>query len=350
MSDYVHFGPDFNCYWCAARIAMRGGDPYAPDAMATCFKIEGLDQAAYQFNYPPISFPVMYPFALIDRPTAKLLWLIILSISILFSYWLVLRRLKNSAGTERTKWTYVFTPVILFPYFLSELFWGQMHWIPFLGLSACLYLYDRKRFFWAGLALSFLLVKVHLFTVLFGFLASSIKRGERVPFGGGLIAGGSILSGIVILVSPHIIPLFISHLGEFGGNAEIYWWGVSIGQRLSTYGIYNNAGFVIAALGFPIGFLLGRYRRAENAAMFIPLSILFAPHAFSTAGLLAFEPWVRLFGRAFSSRPFLTACFLAAVSTQCLTTAIEAGDVTCLLLVLASVAAVMTPRELSSKT
>lgn len=300
MSEYITFAEDFNFYWCAARIALVHGDPYAADAIGQCFRSENLDQHIYQFNYIPVSFPFMFPFALFDRPLAKVLWVGCLIVAVVAAVSMILRRMNLKGELPKVPWVTSAAMVICFPFFLSELFLGQMNWIPLLGLALFSSMAGSGKYFSAGLAITLLAAKPHLFSVAFGFMLTAGNFADRLRvWSGGLLGIGS-LGLILLLFSPDLISHFLKHLHEITGNSEMFFWGVTISQQLSSFDIARGSSLVFPLIGLVFGALMGRGQRLQSAALTMPLSVLLAPHAFSTACLLIFESWIWCWGRLYN--------------------------------------------------
>ncbi|MCL7965668.1 MAG: DUF2029 domain-containing protein [marine benthic group bacterium] len=150
---------DFVEYWAAASLVLEGGNPYDPVQMLEMERSAGFSGAEplLMLNPPPV-LTLVLPFGAMPYRPAALLWLIVNTVALLWSVYLLW---ELAGGTMRRSWI-AFTVGLFFVPSLFALLMGQISILILLGLALFLRFVDRGRMAAAGAASTLLLIKPHV--------------------------------------------------------------------------------------------------------------------------------------------------------------------------------------------
>jgi hypothetical protein len=211
---------DFVEYWSAARVYLRGGDPYDGAQLLPLQREAGDPERAEPTMLwtPPWTLPLYIPFGLLPPGPAHLAWLAVQAVCVFVSVWLLWRVYGGPAArdaTERLRWILVRLAVIacFAPAWWLFIF-GQNTAFLLLGLAGFLYLRQRDYPVAAGAVAALTAIKPHLLA-LFGLallLDAATRSGRRVLLGG----VGALLaaSAVAVLIDPGIFGKFVAALGR----------------------------------------------------------------------------------------------------------------------------------------
>lgn len=181
---------DFVAYWTTGRLLALHQNPYD---RAAIFQIEKSAHADIKVPFimrnPPWALFLTAPLGRLDAPTASLLWLIAVIAAGLGS----LQLIRPPHLKPIPLILIFFAPVLI----CIET--QQMSLFVLFGLALFVRL-QRIRPFWAGLALSLVMLKPHLFMLVLLIAALEIVRRRQIRILAGLLAGFAAmnLTGLVI--------------------------------------------------------------------------------------------------------------------------------------------------------
>ena len=310
---------DFVEYWAAARVHVRGGDPYdGVQLLPHQREASGkwwMTQAVMLWT-PPWTLPLYTPFGLLDPRAAHLTWLAVQLLCVLGSaalLWHVYHPGGFGAGRARAGWAAV---VALIAGTFAPVWWlvgyGQNTGLVLLGLAGFLALRPRYPAA-AGAVAALTAVKPHLLA-LFGLalvLDAATRDGRRALFGG--VAALVALSVLAVLPDPDVFGEFAAalrrpHSHESPSMSEWQLPLASFHLRMAT----TPDRFAIQFVPVAVGMLAlvpywGARRRtwdwAAEAPRLVLASVLLAPYggwAFDLVVLLV--PVVATFARASATR------------------------------------------------
>jgi hypothetical protein len=203
--DWI-IGDDYVEYWSAGKLNVSGGNPYDPEQILPLQLGTGkiLGVPVMMWN-PPWMLSIAMPFGVIDYPISRTIWLfcfvlvIFLCVNSLWTYF------GGSQTTRYLSWIIGFT---FYPV-LEALKSGQANPILLLGVTGFLLSIRKKRYFLAGVFISFLILKPHLL-YLFGLavLIWTIRERRWFVFLGALVSFvfGSMMAWYV---NPWVINQYI---------------------------------------------------------------------------------------------------------------------------------------------
>lgn len=205
---------DFIEYWAAARIVLRGADPYHPDNLLIEQRlVEPKRSEAVMMWNPPPALVLYMPLALVPVRWASLLWVatqvaaVLLACDWLWRTYFAGRRwiaLLLGASFVGTWWLVAY---------------GQNTGFLLLGLAGFQYFTFRQQPLAAGACAALTALKPHLlagFGVL--FLADAITRSGRQALLAGVAVIAIALAGVVLL-NPHVLGQFLAAVQNPGPGA-----------------------------------------------------------------------------------------------------------------------------------
>lgn len=185
---------DFVAYWTTGRLLAQHQNPYD---QAAAFRIEKNRGAtaghAMIMRNPPWALFLAAPLGWFDAPTAGLLWLIAIIAAGLTSLQLI-----RPPGLKAIPLILIFFAPVLICVETE-----QMSLFVLLGVAFFASL-ERRRPFWAGVALTLVLLKPHVLLIFLLVLALDILRNRRVALIGGFIAG-FLAANVAALVLDHAV-------------------------------------------------------------------------------------------------------------------------------------------------
>lgn len=249
-------GNDFIGYWSATYLLHLGQDPYSPNLMGEVQRTQTgstLDFTIMAWN-PPLLFVFLLPLAWMPFTVAKFAWLMINIFSVLTAI-LMLTQLFMAGEKPGIQLAFILF-AIGFPAVLAGLFMGQVTFLVFWSVIACMWLINKERWFWAGAVLILTVVKPHVALLPVIYLLSYMTQRRR--FQGWLGLGIAGLSCVIVLL------LFRQNiLSDLLGEttiAQVSWATPTLGGLLSYLGITEAARYLIF-LFLPLPFYLVMFPR-----------------------------------------------------------------------------------------
>lgn len=251
IAAYSTGGVDFGVYYAAARLYLRGGNPYDYSQLSWEI-VSATDKLNNPFYYAPWFIWFTLPFSLLPYPFARLIWSImnfVLWIWGLFNLGIVL----DYPHKNWSRWGMFLLVTFVFAWSA----WGfeQVGVLIFFLVTCVLLFSERGQWNGLGLSLPLLLFKPNI-TALFVacILLWLILHRKWLPV---LIALG-FLAGMVlvsILISPNwYLDLLqpdklvgLSYTLDFSGGAQIARHNTTLSDFLAAYKVPEGAAMVVYA-------------------------------------------------------------------------------------------------------
>lgn len=185
-SEAFLFGYDFYYLWCSGELARSGGNPYDVQELGTCLTSIGWParEGVQALTHPPSNFWLYGLFNLLPFEAAKVVWSILSFILMLVASNIWIRGTGRKECNQTDFSDYLL--IAAFPAVISNVLWGQINALHFLGASLCWMLYRSKRDFLAGVGFSLCAVKPHLYiAVALYFLVVAAREWRTRIFVGG---------------------------------------------------------------------------------------------------------------------------------------------------------------------
>lgn len=255
LASTTDFGEsDFRIYWSAAYLLSRGENPYNIESIKEVQQTQthAISNEAIMAWNPPFLFLFLLPLAWLPFVTAKFAWLLV-NLAILITAGFFLVGLYLNTASPRVKLAFLIL-AIGFPAAITGLFMGQVTFLVFWGLVACMTLIKKEQWFWAGAILIMTTIKPHM--VALAVLYVLVYMAYQRQYKGWLGLGVAGLAGLAILL------LFrsdlISNLVGETSVASGRWATSTIGGLLSYLGI-TEAGRFLILLFVPLPFYLAKH-------------------------------------------------------------------------------------------
>jgi hypothetical protein len=246
-------GDDFVAYWSSTYLFHNGQNPYNPELMRITQDTQVQSDLGFTIMTwnPPTLFVFLLPLAWFSFTTAKFIWLIV-NLAMVLAANLMLARLYIPPGSTRLTLAFLVFATIL-PQVISGIFMGQVTFLVFIGVVACMALIKNEQWFWAGAVLIFTTVKPHVANLSVIYLLIFMAQNRRYQGWGGLFLAGTTCLVILFAFRPYWINDFMGLLTV----APTHWSTPTIGGLLSYLRISDSFRYIIVLL-LPLPFLLAR--------------------------------------------------------------------------------------------
>ena len=214
---------------------------------------------------PPFLFIFLLPLAWMSFTVAKFTWLIT-SIVIIVTAGLMLTYIYMQSASPNVKLTFVVF-AIGFPAVITGLYMGQVTFLVFWGLAACMALIRKGQWFWAGAVLILVTIKPHLVILSVIYLLMYMARHRKYQGWAGLALASLACFAILLMFRS---DLFYHLLGETS-VANGRWATSTIGGLLSYLGLSEAARYLILIF-LPLPFLLEKH--SEKISMELSVALL----------------------------------------------------------------------------
>jgi hypothetical protein len=202
---------DFAAFWAAARLQLKGEDPYSPALLWELQKSIGGTEFLPFLN-PPWAMPLLMPFGLLDYPIARVIFLLV-SLSLIFlsadHLWAIY------GGPHHLRWVPPVVIVTCFPVLLA-LKLGQMGALILFGATGFLHFANRGQWLAAGAFTSLLSLKPH--TAYLFWPAAVLWAFRKRQFG--FFFGAAVPILLASLVSLAVNPSIFQDFFQFSRSLD----------------------------------------------------------------------------------------------------------------------------------
>ena len=314
---------DFIAYWSATYLLQTGQNPYDPALILSVEKAQTervFADVLMAWNPPPL-FVFLLPLAYLSFKTAKFVWLIV-NILIVLICSLMLARLYLPPGNNKFVLIYLLFTFSL-PQIVTGVIIGQVTFLVFFGLTTCMVLIKKERWFWAGAILILTSIKPHM--VVLSVIYLLIYMAQRRQFKGwaGLITAGMACIVVLFFFRTH---WFYDLLGIMA-MAPVHLVTPTIGGLLTYWGMPDATRYIIIFL-LPLPFILARYRAAIKMELAVALlTLITVPTTFfgwSFDQTILLIPIAQVFGwMAISKHKITNTWFVIAIITSLVATYVQ---------------------------
>ena len=252
LASTTEFGEsDFKIYWSAAYLLSRGENPYDLELVRSvqqelAHSITNDQIIAWN---PPFLFLFLMPLAGLPFLPAKFAWLMI-NLVVIVTAALMLINIYLRAASPRLKMAFLVF-AISFPAAITGLYMGQVTFLVFWGLVACLTLIKKEQWFWAGAALILTTIKPHLVVLPVLYVLVHMAYQRKYQGWAGLAFAGFAGLAILLMFRSDLIANLLGETSVASGR----WATSTIGGLLSYLGITEAARFLILIF-IPLPFYL----------------------------------------------------------------------------------------------
>ena len=225
--------PDFVEYWGAGQLLLRGENPYDPVLLYQVEQAAGWDGPSPVMMWnPPWTLVLMLPIILLSFPLAAFIWLFLNLGGLLICSSALWNVLTPEDIRERIWISWL--SAVLFSPALFTLRIGQISIVILLGTAGFILLASKGRDTLAGICLAITMIKPHLLYLLYIVVLWWILRERRWRVLSGLISTMALLVGLLLLISPNILPYYWQAISQ---TLPLYWRTATLGAVLR--GLYG---------------------------------------------------------------------------------------------------------------
>jgi hypothetical protein len=270
LASTTDFGEsDFRIYWSAAYLLGRGQNPYDIEAIKTVQETQahGISNETIMAWNPPYLFLFLLPFTGLSFVAAKFAWLLV-NLLILITAAILLTDLYLDTAPPGMKFAFLIFALAFLPA-ITGLYMGQVTFLGFWGLVACMALLKKGQWFWAGAVLILTTIKPHIVVLAVLYLLLYMASQRKFQGWAGLAVAGLAGFGILLLFRPDLIGNLVGETSVASGR----WATSTIGGLLSYLGITEAARFLIL-LFLPVPFYLARHPERYSVEFSVALLTL----------------------------------------------------------------------------
>jgi hypothetical protein len=219
---------DFLEYWSAARVLLRGGNPYDPATLLAVEHAVGWPESRPLMMYnPPWTLALVLPLAPLPFAPATAIWLLV-QLGLLLVCGLFLWRYY--APDDDRYWIGLLLAVAFAPGIFT-LRMGQISTWLLVGVLGFLWGERTRRDFLAGASLSLLMIKPHVAYLFWLAALWWAWRSQRRRVLAGWLVALLAASGIVSLFAPGILANYLALLAE----PPLDWASATLGAWLRFF-------------------------------------------------------------------------------------------------------------------
>ncbi|MCJ7735884.1 MAG: DUF2029 domain-containing protein [Anaerolineae bacterium] len=224
---------DFNAYWAASRLLLLGRNPCDEQnmlEMEQAYFDPDRDWVMMVWN-PPTLWVLLLPVAWMPYHVARVVWFITNVILLLVSCFL-LQRVYFSTRPIQVLVLFCLVAALFSPVLISIIA-GQVTFLVLFGLSACLFLISRDRWFLAGAALVLTTPKPHLVMLGLPYLLLFMAAKRKWRGWTGLASAGVFCVAVLFALRPE----WAADDGAILNNPPTNWATPTLGGFLQTRGV-----------------------------------------------------------------------------------------------------------------
>jgi hypothetical protein len=209
--DFTH--RDITVFWAAERLFLHHQNPYnAANMMALELSAGAPIHRPVMMLNPPTALPFALPLGFFPIRPAVFVWAVITFACLILSVRILWARNGRETGGS-ILFCYAFAPA------LACISIGQYSMVVLLGAALFLSL-CRTRPLLAGLSLSLMATKPHLFLPLAAVALLWSLRGKRYALLAGAALGLMIAAAVALVIDPHVFAQYLTV--SRAGNIDMY--------------------------------------------------------------------------------------------------------------------------------
>jgi hypothetical protein len=290
---------DFSQFWAAGRINITGGNPYNPEEIRHTIqdiggKVSIEDVVSIMLN-PPWTLSLIMPFALLDYPVSRMIWLllnvavVIISIKLLWDIY---------EGQEKTVKFALFL-IFLFSPTLAAIQKGQFTPIILLGIVLALDHINKKKSLWiAGIFLALASFKPQLVYLLWIVLILWTIVTKKWYMAISTVFTIMLFTILPIMINPEVLTQYIKSMSEYPISE---WATPTLGSLLRI--IFGLEKFWLQFLPMVLGTIIftrywwkhkGTWDWVNGSPLIVATSLLTTPYAWTYDAILFIIPIVNV--------------------------------------------------------
>lgn len=278
MSPFL-FGYDFYYLWAVGSLLHQGENPYDLAILQRQLDAIGwpASEHAQQFTHPVGGLWLYWLFAMLPFKGSLVVWSA-LSMALIVGCAIQLRQVLEPRRSASVALVGLIAGI--FPATLGNLIWGQMNAVILVGITFFAWAFRRESYLQAGMFLSLVFLKPHLFVPLLVVVVAWELRARRLGVMLGCALGIALQLLASYLVAPHG---FTWYLGSLQGvlHESLGICGATVGQLLDCSFQWTWIRPSLLAVGSACAlWLVHRYGYHPRTllSLIVPLSVCVAPY------------------------------------------------------------------------
>ena len=274
------FGYDFYLLWSAGALLHEGQNPYDLETFRHQLEAVGWPSTEFakKFPHPVNTLWLYWMFALLPCKLSLALWSFASLVTIVACSSALIGALAMRGGSSKGLMLF---SAALFPPTLGTLIWGQMSGVLLLGVTLFAVSWRNARYFLAGLSLSLVTLKPHLFVPFMLVIFISELRLRRAMCLLGCAMGVALQVGIACVVAPDCLAWYAQSLhGHLDESLQIC--GATLGQLVECSSSIRVVRPALVVVGSLLSlWLVGRrgYSLETLLGVVLPISVCVAPYS-----------------------------------------------------------------------
>jgi alpha-1,2-mannosyltransferase len=293
---------DFYYLWAAGNLVKKGSNPYAIELFNQELTSIGWPATEYAIglSHPPINLWLYRVAAIMPFKIALVGWLLLSALIPIYCAQTVARIFFTTLYSRRLLLVFA---TISFPPVVSNLLWGQVNALLLLGVSLFAALLFKKRYYLAGIALSIVVLKPHLFIPLLAVIMIEEIACQRYKLLLGLLFGFVLQLLASLILCPGSIDFYINYLPTMIGELSQL-RGATLAQMIELEFGLTFVRPVFMLVGILLGMHFTRrfgYTAKTLMLLLLPLSLIVCPYAWSHSMVILLPAYLSLVNRAAQS-------------------------------------------------
>jgi hypothetical protein len=313
------FGYDFYYLWSVGALVHQGVDPYDIDLLRQQLYSLGWPstEIPQKFTHPPNTLWLYWLLAIVPFKIALLVWSC-LSCALIITSSLILARALTLQGSLSRQ--FVLYAAAIFPPSLGTIIWGQVNAVLLFGIALFALGWARGGFFYAGMGLSLVLIKPHIFVPLLTVVLVWEILSRRWSCLVGCACGILCQIGASYVVAPDCIEWYRRALDGIVGESMLI-CGATLGQFIECQSNLRSIRPLLLFVGCVVALRLAKlrgYSLVTLLGVILPLSVCVSPYCWMHS-LVILLPGLVCIGSylsyRFSERAIMYSMAVATVAT-----------------------------------
>jgi hypothetical protein len=294
MSGFL-LGYDFYYTWVAGHLIKKGFNPYALELSQRELTAIGWPdtEQAVATSHPPLILWLYRIAAIAPFKIALGVWLLLSTAIPVFCSLKIAKAFYSSLHNKKQLLIFA---AITFPPVVSNLLWGQVNALLLLSVCSFALLFYNNRNCMAGIILSIVFLKPHLFIPFLAIILFEEIAKRRFATVAGLCLGLILQLLASSLVCPGCIDMYLKHLPTMIGTHAVI-RGATLGQMLQIEFGLHLVRPALLVIGILSGvFFTRRFGYSARTLLFLilPLSLIVSPYAWSHSMIVLLPAYLNI--------------------------------------------------------
>lgn len=293
----LDYAVDYFVLWAFGKLTLLGQNSYDQDSLRSTLDSLGIDFSSDALSgHVPWILWLYAIFSILPFPASRVLWLAF-SVSSLgaYAWWCAIHDYLRRNLSE-APWVPILIAIFSFFPLLNTARWGQSNFLICLGLMGFLYYRDKNDDRSAGLSLSFMFVKPHLFVPFFSFLTAQAIRQRKYTSLAWCLFALVFQLYLTAMLSPATVYAYPAEVSR-AWSATQFTFMPSAALLLAHFTNIPHLRPTLLCLGAVIGIAFGLKTPGNfnrSLSVLLPLGFLVAPFCWSHTFVVLLPQYLKL--------------------------------------------------------